>query len=266
MTRLETMRVSLASADQRRGRAGRLGPGVCYRLLGRARDALACSPRTPPEIASADLAPLALSLAAAGVDDPGELSWLDPPAPARVRAGARAAARARGARRRGVVSPLKAARWRSCRCIRVFRICSSRHRDTRRGARPRRSPRCCPNATCSAPPAARSMPTSPCASISSCAPMTAARCPLGPSSIATRCAAYAYRIRSSARSHRRQRRDQRATELSPGHLLALAYPDRVAQRRPGDAPRFVLRNGRGAELLGAQSLADVAVHRCRGAR
>jgi ATP-dependent helicase HrpB len=45
------------------------------------------------------------------------------------------------------------------------------------------------------------------------------------------------------------------SELSTGQLLALAYPDRVAQRRPGDGARFLLRNGRGAELPGTQSLA-----------
>ena len=65
MTRLETVRVSRASADQRRGRAGRLGPGVCYRLWPEHEDSHLLA-NTPPEITSADLAPLALDLAAAG--------------------------------------------------------------------------------------------------------------------------------------------------------------------------------------------------------
>ena len=66
MTRLETVRVSQASADQRRGRAGRLEPGVCYRLwTEEAQRGLL--PFTPPEILDADLAPLALELAAWGV-------------------------------------------------------------------------------------------------------------------------------------------------------------------------------------------------------
>src|SRR6478609_2728001 len=81
MTRLTTVRVSRASADQRRGRAGRLAPGVCYRLWNEYEDAQLLA-RSRPEIASADLAPLALDLAAAGVSDPLELRWLDPPAPA----------------------------------------------------------------------------------------------------------------------------------------------------------------------------------------
>ena len=68
MTRLETVRVSQASADQRRGRAGRLEPGVCYRLwTEEAQRGLL--PFTPPEILDADLAPLALELAAWGVSD-----------------------------------------------------------------------------------------------------------------------------------------------------------------------------------------------------
>jgi ATP-dependent helicase HrpB len=78
MTRLATVRVSLASADQRRGRAGRLGPGVCYRLWS-AHQERDLPLRATPEILEADLARLALELAAAGVSDPGELSWLDPP-------------------------------------------------------------------------------------------------------------------------------------------------------------------------------------------
>ena len=88
ITRLETQRVSRASADQRRGRAGRTEPGVCLRLWD--------EPQTPgllpfraPEIRAADLSGLLLDCAAWGVTDPVKLSWLDPPP-----AGALAAARA----------------------------------------------------------------------------------------------------------------------------------------------------------------------------
>src|SRR5207244_12061785 len=73
--------VSRASADQRRGRAGRLGPGVCYRWWPEHETAHLLA-NVPPEITSADLAPLALELLAAGVTDPLELQWIDPPAPA----------------------------------------------------------------------------------------------------------------------------------------------------------------------------------------
>ncbi|XID95952.1 ATP-dependent helicase HrpB [Paenibacillaceae bacterium WGS1546] len=78
MSRLETVPVSAASADQRRGRAGRLRPGTCYRLWSRERQS-ALAPRSQPEIAEADLASLVLELSAWGAADPCELDWLDPP-------------------------------------------------------------------------------------------------------------------------------------------------------------------------------------------
>ena len=78
MTRLATIPVSNASADQRRGRAGRLGPGVCYRLWTRLEQQH-LDAHSPPEILQADLAPLALELANWGVVDPSNLSWMDPP-------------------------------------------------------------------------------------------------------------------------------------------------------------------------------------------
>ena len=78
MTALETVRVSLASADQRRGRAGRLGPGIGYRLWPEA-ETRALKPHEEPEIFVADLAPLVLELAAWGVTEPKSLPWLDPP-------------------------------------------------------------------------------------------------------------------------------------------------------------------------------------------
>ena len=78
MTRLETVRITRSSADQRRGRAGRTAPGVVIRCWSAAEDAgLIPSPRA--EILDADLAPLVLDLAALGFHDPGELPWLDVP-------------------------------------------------------------------------------------------------------------------------------------------------------------------------------------------
>ncbi|MGF9760849.1 ATP-dependent helicase HrpB [Microvirga sp. 0TCS3.31] len=78
LTRLETVRVSRAAADQRRGRAGRTEPGVCYRLWEEAATG-ALEPFGRPEILSADLAPLLLDCAAWGVTDPTSLAFLDPP-------------------------------------------------------------------------------------------------------------------------------------------------------------------------------------------
>lgn len=78
LTRLETVRVSRAAADQRRGRAGRTEPGVCYRLWDEPQTA-SLAPYTQPEILSADLSSLVLDLAQWGVSDPSALSFLDPP-------------------------------------------------------------------------------------------------------------------------------------------------------------------------------------------
>ncbi|MGO9742127.1 MAG: ATP-dependent helicase HrpB [Roseiarcus sp.] len=78
LTRLETRRVSRANADQRRGRAGRVEPGVCYRLWEAAATG-GLSPYAPPEIFGADLSGLALDLAVWGVSDPSALKFLDSP-------------------------------------------------------------------------------------------------------------------------------------------------------------------------------------------
>jgi ATP-dependent helicase HrpB len=78
LTRLDTVRVSRASADQRRGRAGRTEPGICYRLWDEPQTA-SLEPYAKPEILAADLAAFVLDLAQWGVTDPATLPFLDPP-------------------------------------------------------------------------------------------------------------------------------------------------------------------------------------------
>ena len=78
LTRLETVRASRAAVDQRRGRAGRTGPGICYRLWDEPQTA-SLAPYTQPEILSADLSSLVLDLAQWGVSDASGLAFLDPP-------------------------------------------------------------------------------------------------------------------------------------------------------------------------------------------
>jgi len=78
MNKLITVSLSRASAEQRKGRAGRLGPGACYRLYSR-HDFQSMIPFAPPEILVSDLSSLVLELAAWGVKDPSGLSWLDAP-------------------------------------------------------------------------------------------------------------------------------------------------------------------------------------------
>ncbi|MCX5865185.1 MAG: ATP-dependent helicase HrpB [Deltaproteobacteria bacterium] len=78
LSRLTTQRISHASATQRTGRAGRLGPGHCYRLWSMGEDH-GLRPFDPPEIMAADLCQLVLDLARWGVHTPDGLRWLDPP-------------------------------------------------------------------------------------------------------------------------------------------------------------------------------------------
>ncbi|GFR51286.1 hypothetical protein Agub_g13646, partial [Astrephomene gubernaculifera] len=84
INRLITIPISEASADQRRGRAGRTAPGRCYRLWSERAQLAAVS---EPEIRTADLAPAALELALWGSGDGGDLPWLDPPPEGALRAG-----------------------------------------------------------------------------------------------------------------------------------------------------------------------------------
>jgi ATP-dependent helicase HrpB len=78
MNRLVTEPISRASAEQRKGRAGRLGPGVCYRLFSR-QDLLGMPAFSQPELLVAELSSLVLELAEWGVKDRSRLSWLDSP-------------------------------------------------------------------------------------------------------------------------------------------------------------------------------------------
>ncbi|MFP4136983.1 MAG: ATP-dependent helicase HrpB [Halomonas sp.] len=84
LTRLETRRVNRAGADQRRGRAGRQGPGLCLRLWAEEQPLV---PHGEPEIRQADLAPLAFELARWGITEPSALAWVTPPPEAALAAG-----------------------------------------------------------------------------------------------------------------------------------------------------------------------------------
>ncbi|MGE0037626.1 MAG: ATP-dependent helicase HrpB, partial [Xanthobacteraceae bacterium] len=84
LMRLETVRVSRAAADQRRGRAGRTEPGICYRLWDEPQTASLAAANVP-EILAADLSGLVLDLAHWGVTDPAKLAFLDPPPPAAIK-------------------------------------------------------------------------------------------------------------------------------------------------------------------------------------
>lgn len=243
MTRLETVPVSRASADQRRGRAGRLAPGVCYRLWTEQEHPYLPA-QSSPEIAEADLAPAALELAIWGVQDPSELEWLTPPPQAAfeqaalllrklraIDAGGKPTAEGHKLAKFGLhprlgAMILRAAEWGSsdlaCNLAALLsdRDLLPQERNADIGLRLEALDR------------ERRSERNPAAG----------------------------RIAAQAEQWKRMLREGRwtdtasASSASPGigAMLAIAYPDRIAQRR-GDG-RYLLANGRGAALPAAQLL------------
>lgn len=243
MTRLETVPVSRASADQRRGRAGRLGPGVCFRLWPEHHPLV---PHGAPEILEADLAPLALELAAWGISDPAELAWLDLPPPgafaqARELLGELGALDALGALTAHgrsmaemalhprLAHMLLRARELGTEGVACDLAALLGERDLFRGE----------GATGDADVRRR---------------LDAVR---GDASGGGVDRGTLQRVRAEARHWRRQLNAQSEGDTnSAGLLLAFAYPDRIAQRRRGRSGHFLLRNGRGASFGEPQALAE----------
>ena len=234
LTRLETVRVSRASADQRRGRAGRTEPGVCYRLWDEP-ETISLAPFTTPEILSSDLARLVLDLAAWGVTDPSTLSWLDPP-PAAALNEARA-------------------------LLRELDALDAEGHGTKKGKRLSRLP---------LPPRLAAMVVSAAAEdegllAAEIAAVVSER-GLGGDDVDL-----SHRIENFRRDRSRRAVDARQLarrwaeeaggklrETAPVHagsLLALAFPDRVAKARAGKRGEFLLENGRGARTDAAHPFA-----------
>ncbi|KGJ20003.1 ATP-dependent helicase HrpB [Paracoccus sanguinis] len=239
MSRLVTERVSRAEADQRRGRAGRVAPGDCYRMWARAEEG-ALPGFAPPEMLTADLAGLALELAVWGGGE--GLAFLTPPPEAGL-AEARALLEGLGALdAAGRIT----AHGRAMAALPLHPRLAHMLLTAGRGAAP-------------------------------LAALLAERDPLrgAPADLGLRLAALAdprgyadrhpwpadrptvERIRLEARRLRRMVPD--GPPMSPGAMAALAYPDRIGLRRKGEAPRFVLSGGKGAVLaegdpLGAERL------------
>lgn len=237
LTRLETVRVSRAAADQRRGRAGRTEPGVCLRLWSEPETASLPAFATP-EILAADLSRLVLDLAVWGVRDPATLAFLDPP-PAPAVKEAKALLASLGAfDADGQVSPLGRAMARLPLEPRLARMVIE---GARRGA---------------GEEAARIAALVSERGLGGDAPDLAHRL-MDFSRDRSRRAEEARRLaeRWADEAERQVAGTRAAGEVpSPAALLALAFPDRVARGR-GDGRRFVLANGRGAALDPASSLA-----------
>ncbi|MGE5546959.1 MAG: ATP-dependent helicase HrpB [Solirubrobacterales bacterium] len=252
MTRLVTLPVSRASADQRRGRAGRLGPGVCWRLWSEAEDR-ALQPFTAPEIAEADLAPLALDLAQWGVQDAGTLAWLDPP-PAAALASARELLGELGAvDEAGRITAHGRAMNRLAMHPRLA------HMVLKAGELGARGLACDIAALLSERDVLRA--ERGCRDADVRLRIDALRTGEGfdpRHGLAIDRGALS-RVRQSAREWRRRLGLKAGQEdgdaRDAGLLLAFAYPDRIARRRPGGDSRYAMASGRGAFFSEPEPLA-----------
>jgi ATP-dependent helicase HrpB len=246
MSRLETERISRASAAQRQGRAGRTEDGVCYRAWSEGAQA-ALAPSTAPEISDADLAPLALELASWGARDAAQLRWLDAP-PAAMLSSARDLLRhlgalddagrisAHGREMAGLgVHPRLAHMLLKARELDAVALAARlaallSERDLLRGS------------------AARDADI-----------RTRLDLLRGADSAPASDRAARARARRAARDLERQLtagEDRVAgKDVDAGLLLAFAYPDRIGRRRSGAAGGFTLANGRGAAFAEPQTLA-----------
>lgn len=253
MSRLVTLPVSKASADQRRGRAGRIAPGVCYRLWSEeAHGALPEAAR--PEIASADLAPLALELAAWGVGQPEELQWLDTP-PAAAYGQAQALLRQLGGLDdAGRITPF----GRRMNALGVHpRLAGMLLRAAELGLAGYASVLA---ALLQDPAGLRGSGSAG----TDLRPRVEALLSAGSSAAAQTAAADAAAVRRLLQESRQLRAalgpaapdPARPDEDSCGLLLSFAYPDRIAQRR--EDGRYLLSSGRGVRLPATEALSRSA--------
>lgn len=237
MSRLVTERVSRAEATQRRGRAGRVAPGLCYRLWAQAEEG-ALAPFPSAEIEAADLTALVLDLALWGVSDPATLPFLTPP-PSGAFGEAQALLTDLGALSEGRITDhgrALAALPLHPRLAHMLQLAGPdaadlaallSERDILRGA----------PADLSLRLAALRDPRG-----------FATRHPFAPERAGLE------RVRTEAKRLKRGAGAPRALTLA--QQAALAFPDRIALRRKGGEPRFVMSGGKGAILSAEDPLAD----------
>ncbi|WP_337171688.1 ATP-dependent helicase HrpB [Gemmatimonas aurantiaca] len=266
LTRLHTVRVSRASADQRRGRAGRTAPGVCYRLWD-VHEEHTLQASTRPEIVDADLSSLALELADAGVHDPTQLRWLDVPRPAAF-AQARTLLTQLGALdtagRITVHGKRMAALPLAPRLAHLMLTATTRGTGMAGAAiAALLEERDVLRADVGRPPADLRLRTELLrrdGDGGSAAGLFGASVDRDATRRVRQTMQDLLRRGSADRDegHDVDRIDTNASwdDDDIGALLALAYPDRVAQRRPGSEPRYLLRNGSGAALDKRDGLHD----------
>ncbi|MFZ9479241.1 MAG: ATP-dependent helicase HrpB [Steroidobacteraceae bacterium] len=246
MSRLETRRISRASADQRAGRAGRVAAGVCYRLWSAGAER-SLAAYTPAEMLDADLVPLALDLACWGAEPQGGgLRWLDTP-PVAVLAASRDLLCKLGAldAQARITDHGKAmARWPVHPRLAHLLLEAETRGVPQLGARLA--------ALLSERDVLRRDPQARDTDIRT--RLEALEGDRGSASIDRGALARARRLESQFAARLRSSSMVDDAELSAGGLLACAYPDRIGKRRPGGAPRYLLANGRGAVFTEAGGL------------
>jgi ATP-dependent helicase HrpB len=252
LTRLVTSPVSQASADQRRGRAGRLGPGICYRLWSRATHTT-LEAENRPEMMDADLCALALELAAWGVERPDSLCWLNPPPTAAFDQGRRLLSDLGALDTHGRISD-------HGRCMLelplhprlAHMLLMARNESTGAAA-------CDLAAILSERDLLHfGVGQRDADLILRLEALQAFREKRPVSQSAGTLDVVAGRSVLAAAAMLRKRLAIKATgpaPLNPGRLLAWAYPDRIAQHRPNSLGRFVLASGRGAYFTAPEPLA-----------
>lgn len=244
MSRLETRRISRASAAQRSGRAGRVAAGVCYRLWSEGAER-SLSAYTPPELIDADLMSLALDLADWGVTDPTRLQWLDVP-PRAVFDSARDTLKLLGALDqdgRITAHGREMAAWPTHPRL-AHLLIESRYRAVEQdGARLA--------AVLAERDVLRRIDDIDIARRLEALDQSEASVHIDRAALA--------RARKLAKDFQRrmtiERLEAKRAALDIGGLLALAYPDRIAQRRPGTTGKFLLTSGKGAVIANADRLA-----------
>ncbi|WP_272010250.1 ATP-dependent helicase HrpB [Roseovarius sp. ZX-A-9] len=236
MARLVTEPVSRAEATQRAGRAGRVAPGTAWRLWTRGEEG-ALPAFAPAEIEAADLAPLALELAMWGAT-PDQLPLLTPPNPGSY-AEAQALLRMLGALdNAGLITD----HGRTIAALPLHPRLA--HMLERAG----------PDAAPLAALLAERDPLPRAAPCDLALRLTAIRSPSARLPFEPNRATLA-RIRQEAKRLARTTKSARKRAMNDAEMAALAYPDRIGLRRPGDAPRYILSGGKGAVLADDDTLA-----------
>ncbi|MDA8429356.1 MAG: ATP-dependent helicase HrpB [Geobacteraceae bacterium] len=254
MNRLVTTRESRASAEQRKGRAGRLAPGVCYRLFSR-HTYSAMTSHTPPEILDSDLSPLLLELTAWGVNDPTSLAWLDPPPVAALAVARQLLIDLAALDTSGRVTPLGMAMARMPLSPRLARMLL---RSQEVG---------CPGLGCdlaallserdiirrSAPGnAARERALDVCERVELLREWRASgRCDTAADTGALKNVKMVSQQLLRLLGNDAGKHPYAGADADIGRLLLAAYPDRVARQRETGAGSYLLANGRGARLASA---------------